>query len=481
MASVVALALFACSFFLDVREAMASTYVPVGDDTYDALLYLEAEGVIESGLISSQPLSRKEVLRLIGEAESNSLESGPVVRHVVKSLKDRYRDDSGDKRYIKPVGTAYSTFVYADRDPLGFVYNNDGDEYAEEGSLRLGLFSRAELGWFSALLGPEFRYSGDSADLVLKRGYLVLGFWGLELQVGKDSQWWGPGYHGALLLSNNAEPLTMARLTNPSPVILPWIFRYLGPFRLTLFVSRLEEERAVPEPYLWGMRLDFKPHPYVEVGVERTALLGGEGYAEDIETWVKSFLFIGRNDPGDPSDHRVGIDLKITLPFKLQPVQIYGEAAAEDIGWHSGTLGAYVAGLYMPRLLSFDRASLRVEYADTYTDYKENSLWYTHHIYRSGYTYKGRIIGHQMGADSDDIFVELKYLLPNSEVYAWYDRQRHNLSGDVRPTEHEITVGLKLHPVEDLSVEGRYTHGELKNTGDDTDLNMFILSLDYSL
>jgi hypothetical protein len=468
------------SFFLAIRGASASTYVPVGDDTYDALLYLEAEGVIESGLLASRPLSRKEVLRLIEEAEGKSGERGPVVRQVVKSLRERYGDEAGDGRYIKPVGTVYSAFVYADRDPAEFVYNNDGDEYREEGNLRLGFSSRADLRWFSALLAPESRYSGDSIDLVLRRGYLVLGFRGLELQLGKDSQWWGPGYHGSLLLSNNAEPFTMARLTNPRPVLLPWLFRHLGPFGFTLFVTRLEEHRAVPEPYLWGMRLDFKPHPYVEVGLQRTALLGGEGYSEDIETWVKSVFFVGRNDPGDPSDHRVGADLKITLPFRYQPIQIYGEAAAEDIGWHSGTLGAYIAGLYLPRLLSLERVNLRVEYADTYTDYKQNSLWYTHYIYRSGYTYKKRIIGHQMGADSDDIFIALKYLLPSGEAYAWYDRQRHNLSGDIRPTEHEMTVGLKLRLEEDLRVEGRYTHGEVENTSENGNLNLFMLTLNYS-
>ena len=54
-----------------VQTSMASTSVPVGDDTYNVLLRLEAEGVIQSALLTTEPLSRKEVARLIVEAERN--------------------------------------------------------------------------------------------------------------------------------------------------------------------------------------------------------------------------------------------------------------------------------------------------------------------------------------------------------------------------------------------------------------------------
>ncbi len=130
--------------------------------------------------------------------------------------------------------------------------------------------------------------SEEGADLTLKGAYGVVSFLGLDLTVGKDSQWWGPGYHGSLLLSNNAEPFTMVRLENPEPVLLPWILKYLGPFRWTFFVTRLEHDRRdVPEPYLWGMRIDFKPHPYVEIGLQRTAMLGGDRTAVRLRYMVE--------------------------------------------------------------------------------------------------------------------------------------------------------------------------------------------------
>ena len=69
-----------------------------------------------------------------------------------------------------------------------------------------------------------------------------------EIEAGKDSMWWGPGYHGSILMSNNAEPFKMLKLSTPSPVSLPWIFKALGPFKVVWFLTQLEDDRPVPEP-----------------------------------------------------------------------------------------------------------------------------------------------------------------------------------------------------------------------------------------
>ncbi|MEW6215709.1 MAG: capsule assembly Wzi family protein, partial [Nitrospirota bacterium] len=245
------------STFLTVPSATASTYIYVDDDAYDLLLRLEAEGVIKSSLLTTRPSSRKEVMRLILEAERKYGESSIFIQGLIKSLKERFKVGAYDARFIKPVDFLYSRYVYADSDIQALYYNNDGDLYGKGSNLRVGFSSMAELGWLSFYLNPEFRYSDNDKDLIAKRAYGVLGFLGLEFTVGKDSQWWGPGYHGSILLSNNAEPMTMLRLTNPQPVLLPWIFKYLGLFRFTVFATRLEKERDVPESYLWGMRFNF--------------------------------------------------------------------------------------------------------------------------------------------------------------------------------------------------------------------------------
>jgi hypothetical protein len=449
-------------------NATASTYLPVDDEVYNILNRLEAEGIIESGLLTSKPLSRKEINRLILEAERNAQGRSIFIQNLIKSLKERFKDKGDDINFIKPVDTLYGRYIYADSDIQALYYNNDGDHYEKGSNLRAGFTARAELDWFSLYVNPEVRYSETDTDFIMKRAYGVLSFLGLDLQLGKDSQWWGPGYHGSILLSNNAEPLTMLRLTNPHPVLLPWIFKYLGPFRFTFFATRLEKERKdFPEPLLWGMRLNFKPHPYIEIGLQRTALLGGKGRSESLSTWWKSFTAKGENIPGvEAGDQRAGFDIKLTLPFKWQPLQIYAEAAGEDEAGGLPSKWAYLAGIYLPRILSFERISLRGEYATTHVRGHPN-VWYTHGIYTDGYKYKGRIIGHHMGTDSKDIFLEVTYLIPerNGRISIFYDREVHNLSGTVREKKDEFGMNGGFKLMKDVDLSASYGYGSIKNMG----------------
>jgi hypothetical protein len=460
-------------------NAIASTYIPVGDRIYDLLYRLEAEGVIESGLLTTQPLSRKEAVRLLLEAERNSGNSSTFIQSLVASLKYELRNDIDNARFIKPLDFLYGKYLYADSDIQKLYYNMDGDNYDKGSNLRFGFDSRAELDWFSLYINPELRYSEDGTALVMKRGYGVLSFLGLDLQIGKDSQWWGPGYHGALLLTNNAEPFTMVRLTNPQPVLLPWVLQYLGPFNFTFFTTRLERDRKdVPEPYLWGMRLNFKPHPYIEIGLERTAILGGEGRSESLKTWWYSFTGQGENIKGiESGDQRAGFDVKLTLPFKLQPLQLYAEADGEDEAGGLPTKWAYVAGIYLPRLLNLERLGFRAEYATDHVSGHPN-VWYRHHIYTAGYTYEGRIIGHHMGTDSKDIFLETSYLIPgkNGKLSLFYDREEHNLSRRTREKKDEVGLTADLEVMKGLELEASYGHGSFRNfdniAGKDRDINI---------
>jgi hypothetical protein len=460
-------------------SAAASTYIPVGDRIYDLLYRLEAEGVIESGLLTTQPLSRKEAVRLLLEAERNSGNADTFIQSLVASLKYELRNDIDNTKFIKPLDLLYGKYLYADSGIQKLYYNMDGDNYDKGSNLRFGFDSRAELDWFSLYINPELRYSEDGTAFMLEKGYGVLSFIGLDLQIGKDSQWWGPGYHGALLLTNNAEPFTMVRLTNPQPVLLPWVFKYLGPFNFTFFTTRLDKDRTdVSEPYLWGMRLNFKPHPYFEIGLERTAMLGGKGRSESLKTWWYSFTGQGENIKGiESGDQRAGFDVKLTLPFKLQPVQLYAEADGEDEAGGLPTKWAYVTGIYLPRLLNLERIGFRAEYATDHVPGHPN-VWYHHHIYTAGYTYEGRIIGHHMGTDSKDIFLEASYLIPrkNGKLSLFYDREEHNLSHRTREKKDEVGLTADLEIMKGLKLEASYRHGSFKNfdniAGEDREINI---------
>jgi hypothetical protein len=57
--------------------------------------------------------------------------------------------------------------------------------------------------------------------------YAMANVAGWDLTFGKQSLWWAPNRGGALLFSDNAEPVYMARVSRMAPFELPWILRFL--------------------------------------------------------------------------------------------------------------------------------------------------------------------------------------------------------------------------------------------------------------
>jgi hypothetical protein len=468
--------------------SIASTYLDMESDSYiyTILSRLEAEGVIRSGLLSMKPISRKQAFQLLNEAEQNVGNSGTFVQSLVASLRDRLGEGRDGKTVIKPVDSVYATYAYNTAEARALTYgmaaekeqalnyNNNGDIYGRGSNVRLGVTSHIDdLGPFSFYLNPEFRHpdqaNQEENNTILKKGYGVLSF-GLDVIVGRDSQWWGPGYHGALLLSDNAEPFTMIKLTNPSPITLPWIFKYLGPFGFTFFVTNLEKDRPVAEPHMYGIRLNFKPSRYIEIGLERTAILGGKGRPDDFKTWIDSIT--GQTHSGGQTnidDERAGMDLKITIPWHVQPMQIYLQADGEDMSARLPIPQSYafLGGLYLPKALGAERFDLRLEYATTRGRSNDPYVWYTHSIYTS-YTYKGNIIGHHVGTDASDLFLETSYFIPekNSRIFLAYDQEEHNL---YIPGDHEkkieLTAGLTISLEKRTSLTVQYGQGWIRNPG----------------
>ena len=109
----------------------ASTYLDVAGEVYDVLQRLEAEGVIQSALLNTKPLSRKEVVRLIKEAEGNAEDQSPFIRSLIQNLKEKFKEDFDDTRYVKPLDKVKVAYINADSQPSELSYNNEGDDYAD--------------------------------------------------------------------------------------------------------------------------------------------------------------------------------------------------------------------------------------------------------------------------------------------------------------------------------------------------------------
>jgi hypothetical protein len=391
----------------------ASTHVPVGSWVYPALERLEAEGLLPTGILANRPISRSEAARLVKDAESG--EHSAAASRLIRRLKAEFAPgESLSSSYFRPFEEARFKYLYSDGTPHLLNLNNKGDFIDNGSNFRAGFTSSARaLRALAFYLDPEIRYpegaaSDSEAEVVLVEGYGALELWNIELTAGRQSLWWGPGYHGTLLLTDNARPFDLIKLTNPKPVVLPWLFRYIGPVKLTGFATRLEEDRDFANPYLAGIRLDLKPHRYVSIGIARVAMFGGAGRHVDAEVIWDVITAANENVAGEPGNQLASVDLKVVLPFKIQKVVVYGEFGGEDEAGSLPSRNAYMAGAYLPGFLGVDRLDVRVEYGQTYIG-KYPGMWYNHHVYTTGYTYDGRIIGHHMGTDARDLFISAAY------------------------------------------------------------------------
>lgn len=124
-------------------------------------------------------------------------------------------------------------------------------------------------------------------------------------------------------------------------------------------------------------------------------------------------------------------------------------------------------GALLPRILNFERIGFRAEYATTHVSGYQD-VWYTHGIYGTrAYTYKGRIIGHHMGTDSEDIFLEASYLIPErgGKISVSYDMEEHNLSGAVREKKDEANLKVSFKLMKNMDLSALYGYGRIENPG----------------
>lgn len=477
--------------------SFVSTNVPLDHWSYDAVDKLIGQGLIDGSMLSTKPISRFEMARHVAEADDKfqllDLQND-IVFEIIERLKKEYRpelatmrviDGEPKQNFVKPVERPYIKYVSARSRPD--IENIRGDQFEKQSNLRGGFISRGQLFNVAAFyIHPEYRWSNElsNQDVKLIEAYGKLASGNLEIEVGKDSLWWGPGYHGSLIMSNNAEPFKMVKLSTPSPVKLPWIFRGLGPFKFVLFLAELEEDRPVPEPKLTGMRINFKPHPAVELGLSRTIIFGGAGRpAYSIGDYWRAFLGSNESLPGErDNDQLAGFDASVLLPINwLMPaktVKLYVDAIGED---ESGGLPSNFGKIFGAKIYDIfekGKTDLVIEYANNHVSGKPD-VFYSHSVYTAGYTYNGRIIGHQMGTDSEDLFIRLTHYLSSDVILGLqYDRQKSNLSSTPKPTLEQIQCDLTLFQPTGWEIQAGLRH-ENATGGGFKDNDIFFLQATY--
>ena len=162
--------------------------------------------------------------------------------------------------------------------------------------------------------------------------YVGMNFSDWQISYGNQSLWWGPSQGGALMFSDNAQPIRMFRVNRVTPFRLPSFLGVLGPMRIEGYVGQYSGYDFVftptglagaygtpvkPQPIDHGERISFKPTSNLEIGLSRTTDYGGPGYPLTLHNFFKSVFSTGNSLPGNPSKpgaRRSGLDFSYRLP-----------------------------------------------------------------------------------------------------------------------------------------------------------------------
>jgi len=422
------------------RSFFASANIPLSSPVYLYLDKLAGMGLVTGDVKGLKPFSKAEAARLTLEAVKCISERDTAAPPLAMELVTRLRELLPRELFLRsnpdrkpqfvdynPVAALRARFVYLDGvardydrtslDPghqsaFGFIggdlrpipggpvhtsgtegtpllENNNGAIHprGQSGELRWALE-----GYVSdkvvALVEPMALVSRHDTAFRLNRGYLKLGGGGLELEAGRDENWFGPGYRGATTMTSNARNFDQIKLSSPEPLDVAWVKRWVGEVKYSLLVSRFDETDVGTadhrRPWLLGFKLAVKPQPWWEIGANFVRQTGGPGFAGSPDT-----LFGGGYN--DHSNSIAGLDLRFRIPW-LRNTEIYGEFSGEDnAGGVWPIVESYVGGIYVPCLTSSCRDDFRFEY------FSGSVMLYGDWQFPRGYVYHGMTPGHSQG------------------------------------------------------------------------------------
>jgi Capsule assembly protein Wzi len=413
------------------------------DATYDDLERLVTAGLADRTLLNTKPLSRIEAARIVARAidrirrDEPELNARRDLEPVLDRLMEEFKSELAGLGVRAPgdaVAPGFVSFTPVDRLQLSSRWTNHTQSMVNEQGRTFQKWlsggptfeSRLQLGDFLTFyLQPELTWSEDDAAARLASGYVKLTLWNVELLVGRDSLFWGPGYHNGLMISNNAQPLDQIRLGAAEPFLLPWIGQWVGPMKALIFLAELEERRDHSHAKLAGMRLTFSPATFLELGASRMVMFNGGPKYLSLGKYPEAIFDPSFGDdptrPEERTNSLTGIDAELRFRnvdrylLPSRDLRVYGEFYWDDTcgecGPSSGighffasnflplgsTIGA-VGGLHWIGLFGHDWLEARFEYA------RSSSQSYNHAQFISGYWTRGHVISDFIGTDGQDFY-----------------------------------------------------------------------------
>jgi len=437
---------------------MGSPYVPIDSWIYSAFNRLIALGAVRSANVGIRPWTRMECARLLEEAREqlgDDAEPGSNAQKIYHTLAEEFvaetdRLDGAPNLGIR-LESVYTRLTGISGTPLrdGYhfgetIVNDYGRPYGGGFNNVTGVSGHAVAGPFFFYFRGESQHAPGSpsdppqvlqaianADLTLPvsnatptldrfrviEGAIGVNFHNLQISIGKQGWWLGPGDSGALLLSNNAESFLMLKLDNVSPYRIPLLSEVLGPVRTEYFLGQLSGTQfelngttllgpgdIKPQPFIDGFKISFKPTSNLEIGMGATAMFAGPGLPFTWANFIKTF-YSHTNDAEDvtgqnPAKRLSAADVSYRVPHLRDWLTIYCDALAVDEISPIGSSRPVVnPGFYIAQFPKVQKLELRAEgiHEPLSSEFAPGFVYYGLRRYRSGYTNDGQLMGNWMG------------------------------------------------------------------------------------
>lgn len=442
---------------------MASPYVPVDSWIYPVFERLIALGYLQSNMLGIRPWTRMACAQLLQDAEEKFPDNGADEGDAGKlyaALTSEFQLEigrlSGDSNVGAHIESVYSRMTGISGTPVrdGFhfgqtVVNDYGRPYWSGFNSVAGLTADAEAGPVAVYFRGEYQHApampSDSpqtlaataaADFTppLANGTPVANQFALldsmasvninnvQISVGMQSAWLGPGEFGSFLMSNNAAPFPMVKIDDVVPHEIPGLSRILGPFRTEFFIGQLSGQRwefcAVsscrtypgypnvvgpnisPQPFIHGDKISFQPTPNLEFGMGVTAMFGGPGLPVTFRNFFRTYYVHSPNVADDPGKRISAADFTYRIPGLRNWLTFYMDSLVVDEISPIGSSRANVnPGIYMPRIPKLPKLELRAEGINESrkSGFAPGFVYADYRRFLSGYTNNNYLLGSWIG------------------------------------------------------------------------------------
>jgi hypothetical protein len=268
----------------------------------------------------------------------------------------------------------------------------------------------------------------------------------VSLGVSTANQWWGPGTHNALVMSDHAPGFPHVFLGTSRPAATA-----VGSFEARWIWGRLAQSDwfdpgANDRRFLTGIVLAYSPEVLdgLTLGLTRVFYSLVPDGGVPIEDYFS--VFVGRRNgqpvtpqnPTGDADHDQLLSIFGRWVFPDDGFEIYGEWARNDDSWRESDFllepehsQAYVFGLQKAlrltgnRLLALRTELTHLERSPTF-QVRDTPTYYAHRVVTQGYTHRGQIVGAGVGPGGNAQHIGADLYAPWGRWGIYLEREVHD-------------------------------------------------------